>query len=101
MNLQKPILVGRLGLSFSLWMLNTWHDSIIQMAELGLLGALAVGGGLWLLRKNQPGEQLHDSPPDRNKVEAVISQTQSIIHQIANTLSVPNPSIFKAIFPSG
>ncbi|MCH4904763.1 DUF697 domain-containing protein [Cylindrospermopsis raciborskii CHAB3438] len=91
-NLQKPILVGGLGLSFSLWMLNTWHDSIIQMVELGILGALAVGGGLWLLRKNQPGEQLHDSPLDRTKVEAVISQTQSIIHQIANEVA-DHPSL--------
>ncbi|OHY33890.1 YcjF family protein [Cylindrospermopsis raciborskii] len=87
MNLQKPILVGGLGLSFSLWMLNTWHNSIIQVAELGMLGALAVGGGLWLLRKNQPGEQLQDSPLDRTKVEAVISQTQSIIHQIVNEVA--------------
>lgn len=92
MNLQKPILVGGLGLSFSLWMLNTWHDSIIQVVELGMLGALAVGGGLWLLRKNQSGKQLDDSPLDRTKVEAVISQTQSIIHQIVNEVA-DHPSL--------
>ena len=54
MKLQRPILVGGLGLSFSLWMLDSWHDSIVQVGELGILTALAVGGGLWLLRKISP-----------------------------------------------
>lgn len=54
MKLQRPILVGGLGLSFSLWMLDSWHDSIVQVGEFGLLSALAVGGGLWLLKKISP-----------------------------------------------
>ncbi|MEA5516530.1 hypothetical protein [Nodularia sp. UHCC 0506] len=45
--LQRPILVGGLGLSFSLWILQSWHDSIVQLSEFGLFSALAVGGGLF------------------------------------------------------
>ena len=52
--LQRPILVGGLGLSFCLWMLQTWHHSIVQVGEFSLLSALAVGGGLWLIRQNRP-----------------------------------------------
>lgn len=83
MKLHKPILVGGLGLSFSLWMLDTWHDSIVQVGELGLVSALAVGGGFWLLQKNRPGEQLNDMVVDRASVERGISQTGVIINQLA------------------
>ena len=85
MKLQRPILVGGLGLSFSLWMLDSWHDSIVQAGEFGLLSALAVGGGLWLLKKNQPqlGEQLNDIVADRAVVEQAIAQTEVIINQLS------------------
>jgi len=83
--LQRPILVGGLGLSFSLWMLDSWHDSIVQVGEFGLLSALAVGGGLWLFNKNQPqlGEQLNDIVVNRADVDKAIAQTQVIINQLA------------------
>ena len=84
MKLQRPILVGGLGLSFSLWMLESWHDSIVQVGEFGLLSALAVGGGLWLFNKNQPqlGEQLNDIVVDRKVVDQAIAQTEVIINQL-------------------
>jgi len=92
--LQRPILVGGLGLSFSLWMLDSWHDSIVQVGELGILTALAVGGGLWLLRKNQPplGEQLNDILVGREAVLKAIAQTNVIINQIAQE-SADHPSL--------
>ncbi|WP_322745938.1 slr1306 family protein [Dolichospermum flos-aquae] len=94
MKLQRPILVGGLGLSFSLWMLDSWHDSIVQVGELGILTALAVGGGLWLLRKNQPplGEQPWDILVDPRAVVQAIAQTNVIINQIAQE-SADHPSL--------
>ena len=94
MKLQRPILVGGLGLSFSLWMLDSWHDSIVQVGELGILTALAVGGGLWLLRKNQPplGEQLNDILVDPKAVVKAIAQTNVIINKIAQE-SADHPSL--------
>ncbi|GCL41301.1 slr1306 family protein [Dolichospermum planctonicum] len=94
MKLQRPILVGGLGLSFSLWMLDSWHDSIVQVGELGILTALAVGGGLWLLRKNQPplGEQPWDILVDPRAVVKAIAQTNVIINQIAQE-SADHPSL--------
>jgi uncharacterized protein (DUF697 family)/GTP-binding protein EngB required for normal cell division len=66
-------------------MLNSWHHSIVQMGEFGLLSALAVGGGLWLFKKNLPqlGEQLNDIVADRASVEKAIAQTEVIINQLA------------------
>ncbi|QFS47173.1 YcjF family protein [Nostoc sphaeroides] len=84
--LQRPILVGGLGLSFSLWMLDSWHDSIVQVGEFGLLSALAVGGGLWLFQKNRPKDslqQLDSMVIDRATVESAIAKTETVINQLA------------------
>ncbi|MEH2072877.1 MAG: DUF697 domain-containing protein [Nostoc sp.] len=84
--LQRPILVGGLGLSFSLWMLDSWHDSIVQVGEFGLLSALAVGGGLWLFQQNRPKdslEQLNGMLVDRKTVESAIAKTETVINQLA------------------
>jgi uncharacterized protein len=96
--LQRPILVGGLGLSFSLWMLDSWHDSIVQVGEFGFLSALAVGGGLWLFKKNLPqlGEQLNDILVDRASVAKAIAQTEVIINQLAQeAVDHPNLAILR------
>ncbi|MBD2239227.1 DUF697 domain-containing protein [Aulosira sp. FACHB-113] len=84
--LQRPILVGGLGLSFSLWMLDSWQDSIVQVGEFGLLSALAVGGGLWLLQQNRPKasvEQLDIMLVERADVENAIAKAEAVINQLA------------------
>lgn len=84
--LQRPILVGGLGLSFSLWMLDSWHDSIVQVGEFGLLSALAVGGGLWLFQQNRPKdslEQLNGMLVERATVESAIARAETVINQLA------------------
>lgn len=84
--LQRPVLVGGLGLSFSLWMLDSWHDSIVQVGEFGLLSALAVGGGLWLFQQNRRKdslEQLDGMLVDRATVENAISIAETVINQLA------------------
>lgn len=84
--LRRPILVGGLGLSFSIWILQSWHDSIVQLSEIGLFSALAVGGGLWLFQKNRSKdsvEQLDGMVEDRAIVENAIAQTETVIHQLA------------------
>ncbi|AVH63148.1 YcjF family protein [Nostoc sp. 'Peltigera membranacea cyanobiont' N6] len=84
--LQRPILVGGLGLSLSLWMLDSWHDSIVQVGEFGLLSVLAVGGGLWLFQQNRSKdslEQLNGMVVDRATVESAIAKTETVINQLA------------------
>ncbi|MBH8561995.1 DUF697 domain-containing protein [Nostoc sp. CENA67] len=83
--LQRPILVGGLGLSFSLWILQSWHHSIVQLSEFGLLSALAVGGGLWLFQQNRPKgslEQLDGIVADRITVENAIAKAEAVINQL-------------------
>ncbi|QOV23885.1 YcjF family protein [Anabaenopsis elenkinii] len=84
--LQRPILVGGLGLSFGLWMLQSWDDYILQLlTEVGVLGAVAVGGGLWLFQKNKPQQsvaQLHGMVKERATVETAIAQAEVVINQL-------------------
>ena len=83
--LRRPILVGGVGLSFSLWVLQSLHHSLIQLGELGLLGAIALGGGLWLFqqRASQKAQlQLDRSPLDRATVEKEIALAEGIVSQL-------------------
>lgn len=86
MKLQRPILVGGLGLSFSLWIIQSWHHSLMQVGEFSLLSLLAVGGGLWLLKQNRPKirqEQLDGIPVNRTTVEAAIALTEAVVNKLA------------------
>lgn len=92
MKLQRPILVGGLGLSFSLWMLQNLHHSMVQVGEFGLLSLLAVGGGLWLLKSNRTqdsSEWLNNIPIDRTTVEATITKAETVVNQLAQEAENP------------
>jgi hypothetical protein len=84
--LERPILVGGLGLSFSLWILQNMHHSMVQMGELGLFSLVAVGGGLWLFKQNR-GKNASDifdgMAVNRVRVEEAIALTEVIINQLA------------------
>jgi len=84
--LQRPILVAGLGLSFILWILDSWHDSLIKIGEFGLLSALAVGGGLWLFRHSSvktSSEPLNGIVTERETAEKAIAKIEPIINQLA------------------
>lgn len=84
--LQRPILVGGLGISFSLWMVQSWHHSIMQVGELSLLSLLAVGGGLWLWKRKFPqeiAEQPSGMITERETAVSAIAKTETVINQLA------------------
>lgn len=84
MKLQRPILVGGLGLSFALWMFDTWQEAFSQVGEVSLLSLLAVGGGLLLFKQRSPIVELLELPCNRTFVENAILQTEVAVHQLAN-----------------
>jgi GTPase SAR1 family protein len=84
-NLQRPILVGGVGLSLSLWLLQSFHHSVGQLGEFGIVGAIALGTGLWVL--GQKTSKTIDLSPlalpvDRETVEKAIAKTETLITQL-------------------
>ncbi len=87
--LKRPILVGGVGLSFTLWMLESWHHKLMQLGEFSLLSLLAIGAGLWLIKpwSTKPtNQQLDEMAIDRVMVENTIAQSAYAIdklHEVA------------------
>lgn len=83
MKLQRPILVGGLGLSFALWLFDTLQDSFVQIGEFSLLGLVAVGGSLWLFKPRSSNQVLQkELPCDRATVEKAISKAEVVVKQL-------------------
>jgi len=62
----RPILVVGVGLSFSLWLLQSWHQSA-ELGEFSVLGLIAVGTGLWLFQQQaSQNAQLRQTLPLRS-----------------------------------
>ncbi|MEM7555908.1 MAG: DUF697 domain-containing protein [Cyanobacteria bacterium P01_A01_bin.84] len=84
--LQRPILIGGVGLSFLLWIVQSWHNSILHIGEWSLLSLAAIGGGLWLLKKNRilsKSDALNTIPVERATVENAIATSQIAINCLA------------------
>ncbi|WP_199246329.1 DUF697 domain-containing protein [[Phormidium] sp. ETS-05] len=73
--LRKPILIGGIGLSLSLWLLDSLGDSLAQVGEVGVVGAIAAGAGIWWLGKRTPSipTATPQPPTDRETVVKAIA----------------------------
>lgn len=83
--LRRPILVGGVGLSFSLWMLQSLHHSLGQVGEFGVIGAIALGGALLLARQGKAKniEISPSKPLEREIVEKEIALANTAVTQLA------------------
>ena len=93
--LHRPILVGGVGLSFALWLLQSFHHSVGQLGEFGVLGAIALGAGLWMFQQqtsNQIELSSGVSPLDRVTVEKAIAKTENLINQLETETNNPDAS---------
>ncbi len=82
--LRRPILVGGLALSFSLWILQSWYDSIVQVGEFSILSLVVVSGGLWLWKRKHPktDDVTETLPSDRQTVENAIFKAEVVINRL-------------------
>ncbi len=85
--LQRPILVGGLGLSFLVLMLQSLHHSLLQLGEFGAISLLLAGGGglLWLLKPNHPENNsplLESLPADRTTAQKAIAKAEIVVNQL-------------------
>ncbi|OKH14210.1 hypothetical protein NIES208_14225 [[Limnothrix rosea] IAM M-220] len=75
--MQKPILVGGLGLSLGLAVLSRWQASVFDLGEWLFWGAIAAGG-LMLWKQKQPAAITDDvtNPLTKKDVEQAINNAQ-------------------------
>jgi len=94
MQLKRPILVGGLGLSASLWLLNiVGHSPVGHFLgdSASLLGVIAVGSGVWLFNKargEQPAAEplLAIGPVDKAAIENVITKIEATLETLISEL---------------
>ena len=85
--LRKPILVGGLGLSLSIGLIDILHPASAHWSSLITWGAVAMGSGLWWLRQ-QTRKPLdlspRSQPVDRTAVTQTLAQVETFLNQLAS-----------------
>lgn len=88
---QRPILVGGLGLSASLWMLQGLQHSAAQLGEGLVLGLMAVGLIFWIRQQGEtPVQQSQVTPANRELVEKAIASVETAITQFTHEVQTPD-----------
>ncbi len=90
MKLKRPILIGGLGLSASLWLLDIVGHSPLADGS-GVLGAVALGSGLWWLKqRTSPAVEIAPplalGPVDKPAIEKVLAQAASRLETLITEL---------------
>ncbi|MEL7037138.1 MAG: DUF697 domain-containing protein [Cyanobacteria bacterium J06592_8] len=82
--LQRPILVGGIGLSFLLWLGNSMASSAAEFGETTLLGTMALGAGIWWLQRLFPKTTPALAPKtiDRQTLDQALAQTETMIEML-------------------
>ncbi|MGL5921324.1 slr1306 family protein [Chroococcidiopsis sp.] len=94
--LQRPILIGGVGLAFALWFLQGWQESLAHVGEFSLMGAIAIIFCMWLLGKYRPKQRAQDLPVNRETVEKAIAQVQVVVDRL-ETENYPTPELREKI----
>ena len=95
MQLKRPILVGGLGLSASLWLVNVVGHAPMGDVS-GLLGLVAAGSGLWWLARQRTAA-VETVPPlamgevDKSVVAAAIRKTETCLDELAAEVLEEDP----------
>ena len=81
---KRPILIGGLGLSASLWLLDVVHH--MPMDGSLVLGAMALGSGLWWLRRQSQRISVPTVPQQitvkRDAIDQVLERTDKLIDRL-------------------
>ncbi|OWY63965.1 hypothetical protein B7486_49935 [cyanobacterium TDX16] len=94
--LQRPILIGGVGLAFALWFLQSWHESLAHLGEFSLMAAIAIIFCMWLFGKYRPKQQVQDLPLNRETVAKAIAQVQIVVDRL-ETENHPTPELREKI----
>ncbi|MCC3583268.1 YcjF family protein [Microcoleus sp. PH2017_30_WIL_O_A] len=86
LNLRRPILIGGIGLSAALWLLETLQHSGSEMGETALIGLTAAGAGYWWWKQQSPTLELELPQPlaKREAAEKAIATAEAAIKLLAS-----------------
>lgn len=84
--LQRPILVGGLGLTAGAWLLQSMDSTIADLGGVAVWGAIAVGSGLWWL-KQQNNKTVTPLVPLRSIDAATLDKAFSTVESRIEELS--------------
>ncbi|MDX2213045.1 MAG: DUF697 domain-containing protein [Oculatellaceae cyanobacterium bins.114] len=85
---RQPILFGGLGLTFSLWLLESLHPSTVYLGGSLVWAAIALGSGFWWFKQQLlPSKpDLAPLPVDRSAVEKELASVEQRIQFLATEL---------------
>lgn len=91
-NVRRPILVGGLGLTAILWLLDRVHAWVGELAAISLL--VMAGVGLWWWRSDSRSSLAVPQPiaVDRTMMEAAIAQASEVVNQLAVEMTERSPA---------
>jgi uncharacterized protein len=85
--LKRPILVGGMGLTVSLWLLQSLHPGSTHLGGTVVWGAIALGSGVWWLKqftqKSLALGGVDQLPIDRAAVDKELEAIERLIDQLA------------------
>lgn len=95
--LQRPILVGGLGLTFSVWLLDQFFPVVPDFAGTTLWLAIALGSGFWVFQKRGKEVKFKSLAfsVDRAKVEKALVSVEAHINRLAQEISTESESVLK------
>lgn len=89
-SIKRPLLVGGVGLSLGLWLLNSLNQAVSEWGTVALVGAIALGSGwFWLQRRSASVLELGPVSVvvDRAMAEGAIAEAEAKIQLLATETS--------------
>ncbi len=83
--LQRPLLIGGIGLTLGLWGLDSISHSLAGVGDLLTLGTIAAGGGYWWYSQRGNKAQVPLAPVEINRttLDRALAQVELVISQLA------------------
>jgi ABC-type transport system involved in cytochrome bd biosynthesis fused ATPase/permease subunit len=100
--IRRPLVVGSVGLTASAWLMQLGHPTGAHWGETIVWGAIALCGGLWWFRQQQPAPELDTDAAllDRATVEQALKALEPLLDQLERESATPAKSADSTVTPS-